>query len=266
MATITDPNDLLTAFERSTLSGPYKEYASAKRNNLFASIQLFRPIWDCCMLANDIWLRGFRDMDNLSSTTQMIPLSLYMNAHAKMLVTIELGFSGCISEAHSILRDAIESVAHAHRMLINPGLQTVWLQRNDGNAGRDGFKHEFIDAKKDRLFAGLPVLHRLWRQFSDWGSHTSMNSILMRFQIQETPTHIQYRMNYTGAEQEDWTKILLVMLDTFAAMEELFYSDFRSRLTLDHELSALRTSFDQAKEAERRRIIAKYNISAAAHG
>ena len=66
-----------------------------------------------------------------SSAAQLFPVMLYINAHAKIRVSIELALSGCLAEARSILRDGIEFVAHAHTMLNRPELQEVWLSKND---------------------------------------------------------------------------------------------------------------------------------------
>ena len=63
------------------------------------------------MLSNTIWMREFEDMRTVRDTGRMFPPTLFMNGHLKMLIALELGFSSCLTEAHSILRDAIESAA-----------------------------------------------------------------------------------------------------------------------------------------------------------
>lgn len=115
-----DDADLLTKFEQDILREPYKGYYAAKRNNFFASIEGFRDLWDCFMLSNTIWMREFEDMRTVRDTGRMFPPTLFMNGHLKMLIAMELGFSSCLTEAHSILRDAIESVAHGHRLFLTP--------------------------------------------------------------------------------------------------------------------------------------------------
>jgi hypothetical protein len=252
--------DLLGNFEQRELRSPYKDYYMVRRNNLFASIEAFRDLWDCFMLANEIWMREFADMHSVSSTGQMFPLALYMNAHAKMLVAMELAFSGCVSEAHSILRDAIESLAHAHRVLSDVALQRIWVERNDGEAGRKAFDREFWHSKREKLFVGLPDLYDLWKQFSDWGSHTNMESIMLRFNIHEDASHIEWRMNYTGIDPDTLEKVLCGILNVFGRMQQIFYEDFRGRLQLDHELMALCTRFHRNKESVRVAIIRKHNI------
>jgi hypothetical protein len=71
-------------------------------------------------MLDEIWLRRFSDLKPPGRATQLFPLMLYINAHAKMRISIELALSGCMSEARSIMRDAVEFVAHAHAMIVDP--------------------------------------------------------------------------------------------------------------------------------------------------
>jgi hypothetical protein len=103
-----------------------------------------------------------------------------MNAHAKIRVGIELALSGCLAEARSILRDGVEFVAHAHRMLTDAQLQVAWIGKNDDE---EAFKNAFERHKKQGLFKGLDELHRTWGQLSEIGSHATLNSICDRFAI-----------------------------------------------------------------------------------
>src|SRR5258708_8645431 len=149
-----DDADLLTKFEQEILREPYKEYYTAKRNNFFASVEGFKDLWECFMLSNTIWMREFEDMRTVLDTGWMFPLTLFMNGHSKMLIAMELGFSGCLTEAHSILRDAVESAAHGHRLFSEPALQKIWVQKNDGGTAIEDFKREFWYSKEDKLFDG----------------------------------------------------------------------------------------------------------------
>lgn len=110
-------NELLVPFESQHLPEEYKEYYRTKRQNFFASIQGFSEIFECYVLLDRTWLREFQDAKLASDPNRMSPLILYFNAHAKIRVSMELALSGCLAEARSILRDAIEFVAHAHHML-----------------------------------------------------------------------------------------------------------------------------------------------------
>ena len=118
-------SDLLLPFESQHIPADYKEYYTAKRNNFFASIQGFPEMWRYYTLLDAIWLREFGDLKPPGNVNQWFPLILFFNAHAKIRISIELALSGCLAEARSILRDAIEFVAHAHRMLAETYCQSA---------------------------------------------------------------------------------------------------------------------------------------------
>jgi hypothetical protein len=100
--------DLLLPFESEHIPEFYREYYKIQRNNFFASIQAFPAMWRYYLLLDKIWLREFEDLKPPGDSKLIFPLLLFINAHAKIRISIELGFSGCLSEARSILRDAID--------------------------------------------------------------------------------------------------------------------------------------------------------------
>src|SRR5437879_869148 len=102
----------LLPIEKERFHGAYQEYFRGKRQNFFLSLTRFRELWDALQLLNDIWRRGFSDTERLRDQTHMLPRTIFSAAHARFLTAIELGFSCCIGEAYSILRDGIEAVAH----------------------------------------------------------------------------------------------------------------------------------------------------------
>jgi hypothetical protein len=153
--------DLLVKFEIDNIPDDYREYYGTKRQNFFASIQGFREMWDLYLRLDAIWLRGIKDLYVATDPNTMFPLLLYINAHAKIRVAMELAFAGCLAEARSILRDAVEFVAHAHAMVGDPELQKVWLSKNDDKAALEAFKDAFERHKKDGLFKGLDELHKV---------------------------------------------------------------------------------------------------------
>jgi len=125
-----EKNDLPVPFEQQVLPREYQQYYRTKRNNFFASIQKFPELWDYYMMLDQIW---FREIDVLkpSDPNKAFPIIVYIKAHAKVRIAIELAFTGCLPEARSIMRDAVEFVAHAHHMLKDPALQVVWLNKLD---------------------------------------------------------------------------------------------------------------------------------------
>lgn len=255
-----EEKDLLVKFEQANIPPHYKSYYLTKRYNLFATIQQFAYLWNCQMLLDRILSREFEMMTELRDPKLMLPMVLFMNAHAKMRVAFELGSIGCLSEAHSILRDAIESVAHGNRIASDPVLLKPWIEKNDGSAALEAFKKEFEHEKAKRLFDGLPELHQLWKQFSEFGSHTNLNSIVTRFGIETTATHLQYRMNYCGAEPNIAAQSLLEMILGFDQMENVIFKVCQDRLKLDPELGRMRAQFVREREQVRAQVIKTYNV------
>jgi hypothetical protein len=112
----------------------YQKYYRGKRQNFFLTLTAFRPLWNCLQLLNDIWMREFSDLEHLNDQTHLLPKTIFSSAHAKYLTAIELGFSCCIGDAYSILRDAIEAVAHAHKLLKEPSTAEAWTNKHKGKA------------------------------------------------------------------------------------------------------------------------------------
>ena len=163
-----------------------------------------------------------------------------------MRVALKLGCSTCLSEAHSLLRDAIESAAHGHRLASDPQLLKPWIEKDDSEAAKEIFSKEFEYDKATRLFDGLPELLRLWKQFSEFGSHTNINSIVSRFVINQTATDLEFRLNYLGGEPNVFVPALFEMILVFNEIEATLFKLARSRLQLDTELVDMRTRFDRS--------------------
>jgi hypothetical protein len=257
MKNIPEESDVLTRFEQDNLPAPYKEYFTAKRQNFVMNIDSGRPLWDCFMLLDKIWISEFEDMGIATTQSKAFPLFLFANAHAKMRVVLELGFSSCLPEAHSILRDAVESVAHGHMLYSDSDLVLTWLQKHDNEETLEAWREEFWHDKEHRLFDGLPELHKAWKMCSEWGSHTNIRSIAQRFVVQQTPTSVTWRLHYTGVQPDILIKALFGLLHVFAQMENVLFKDCEGRLKLDTKLEGLRRKFQHDKEAVRKRIVAQ---------
>ena len=254
-------NDLLVPFEIQNIPAEYREYYAIKRNNFFASIQGFREMWEYYLRLDAIWMREFEDLKIARDPNRMFPLLLYFNAHAKIRVAIELGFSGCMAEARSILRDAIEFVAHAHQMTNDPELQKTWLSKNDGKAALEAFRDAFERHKREGLFEGLDELHKTWGQLSETGSHANINAMADRFVQIRSDTHIEFRLNYTGVEDSRmWALGLFSMLLASATMEQIFFNDYEGRVKLDHQVVRMRGEFEKYKEQLRQTLIRRYKV------
>jgi hypothetical protein len=261
LSSLEETDKLLHKFETDNIPDQYRAYYGIKRNNFFASIQGFPEMWQYYLRLDAIWMREFADLQSARDATSMFPLLLYFNAHAKMRAAMELAFSGCMAEARSILRDAIEFVAHAHTMISDPELQKTWLNKNDGNAALEEFKNAFERQKKTGVFKGLDELHKTWGELSETGSHANINAIVDRFVQLTADDHIEFRLNYIGPEDHKlWALGLLAMLFTCSTMEQILFSDYEGRLKLDNELMRMRGEFDKYKEQLRQMLIKRYNV------
>ncbi len=256
----SDDSELLVKFERENLPADFKEYYSAKRQNFFASIKGFPGIWKLFVFLDEIWRREIDDVKTMRDINKMFPMILFLNAHAKSRIVLELGFSACLTEAWSILRDAIESIAHGHRLLSNPDLLKVWLDKNDGKTALELYKQEFWNFKEERLFDGLAELHKLWKRYSEHGSHTNINSIVSRFVMKEEGKTLTWGLNYTGLDPRILGPAVFEILLAFHCMERVMFKDFGDRLKLDPALVDMRTTFEHEKELMRRRLIEFFQI------
>ena len=122
-------SDLLLPFEQRNLSGDYRVYYIAKRNNFFATVQDFSEMWTFFCKIDEIWKRDLADLEVIHDFDRHLPLALYFNAHAKVRVSMELAFSQCMQEARSVLRDAVECVAHAITCFATPQIFTRGRRR-----------------------------------------------------------------------------------------------------------------------------------------
>jgi hypothetical protein len=257
--------ELLVKFEQDKFPEHYKEYYGARRQNFFATIQSSPSLWAAFMLLDRIWIRELENMRTTIDTGRMFPLILFMNAHAKSRIGLELAFSACLPEAYSLFRDAIESVAHGHRLFAEPDLQKLWVSRDSDPEALRRFNEEFWYSKEEKLFDGIPELHRFWKQFSDWGSHTNPVSIVSRFVIEETPKHVTWRLNYTGVRLETLIPALFTTLLAFNIMEKVLFHDCHDRLKLDPNLTTMKRQFEGDKETLRERIKREFTLSPSAN-
>lgn len=255
-----EEKDLLVEFEIKNLPDEYREYYKIKRNNFFASIQMYPELWTFFGNLDQIWKRELTDLEVGINTETAFPLMLYINAHSKMRISMELAFSMCVQEARSVLRDAVESVAHAHHMLRDPANLRVWLQK-DEPGGKLAFKKVFQDDKAKNLFKDLAELHEKFGQLSEAGSHPTLQSLYNKVTFQTTASNKGMILNYTGApDDRGFALELFSRLLTCFVMERTLFNDYEMRLKLDPQLIQMRREFESFKEHLRRNMITKYKV------
>jgi hypothetical protein len=177
-----------------------------------------------------------------------------------MRISMELAFSNCMPEARSILRDAVETVAHAHHMLRDPANQLIWMNK-DEPTGRSAFKKAFEERKKTGLFSGLSELHEKYGELSEAGSHPTMESLANRVTVDDRDGKRHITVNYTGApDRRLFVMELFSRLLTCYVMERTLFEGYKTRLQLDPALVRMRQELEIFKENLRRTLIVRHKI------
>ncbi|MBI1982753.1 MAG: hypothetical protein HYS61_00975 [Acidobacteria bacterium] len=262
-------SDLLLPFERHNLRGDYREFLKAKRNNLLASIQCFRGLWDAYQLLDEIWMKEIGNLTALREAKQLVPGLLFIHAHLKFRLSRELAFSFCMPEAWGVLRVGIESVAFAHKMYRNPELVQVWSAKDEGEPERRAFKKAFEDNKKAALYSASEFLRELyehWQFSSDWGSHTSVAAMATRLRLSNTAGAEGWNLDYFEVDETRAVTSLYSLLEASYQMECVFNDVFQDRFTLDPSLVTTRARFLKTHRGLAKTILLKYgkaNVSIA---
>jgi hypothetical protein len=261
MNEITSTEDnLLLPFERETMPEHYRPYFAAKRNNFFAGVQGSPNLWRFFCLLDMILFVEFQDMVRPTDTNSMVPLVLFLNAHAKIRISMELAFSRCMEEARSILRDAIETAVFAHFMLGEPNMQKVWLSKDNGKKEADEFKEAFEKDKRNKTFKGQAKLYEQWGHLSETGAHSTPQAVVSRFIIKESGQDMHFVLNYTGVEDRIWEPEMFTLLLNVSQIEQMVFNDFIKRLQFDEELLRNRAIAEQLQKLCLQELITKHNI------
>jgi len=256
------PRDVpLLSFEQQKFHPEYRQYVKDKRGNFFKVIEEFPGLWDCFQLLCVIWFREMAGLATATDEKQMLLKTLFTAAHARFLTAMELGFSCCVGDACSILRDGIEAVSHAYKLFMEPHLATVWLQK-----GTAAYEKTFEENKKDNLFPdehGLSALHRYYAAFSEIATHANPTSVETNFREIRDGETIRWEYHYFVTDPNRLAASLFTLLDASALMEKVFFVCFESRLGFDHALTHMHKSFDRLKEQQKQYLQDKYSLGAA---
>jgi hypothetical protein len=258
--------DFLLASEQEILHGDYKEYFKTKRYNFLASVQQFPALWECYQLLDQIWLREFNDLERLREPVQILPMVLFMYAHAQFRVARELGFSCCFGEAWNTIRSGIEAVAHAYKLVREPRLLRVWIEKDDGKSQKKAFREAFEANKEENLFPseyGLEELHRFYSDFSELGTHSTIGALSLRVETDHAPANFGLAHNYFEVEPRKVALYLALILRASCHMERAFYNCFDLRLKLDPELPKMRAEFSDGVGSTNSDLLRRFGIPSA---
>jgi hypothetical protein len=249
--------------EDANFHDAYKKYYIAKRQNFFQSIAVFRQLWECFQLLNDIWERGIDDIAKINDQFHMLPSLLFYAARARFLVAVELGFSCCIGDAYSILRDGIELVTHAHKIFKEPTVTSAWSEKHNGEAELKAYDRIFTYDKKKNLYPdehGLRQLHTYYAQFCEMATHSTVTSLGKSFTDISDSKNLQWGFHYFEIDPRKLAVFLFTLLQASAHMEEAFFGCFEPRLKLDHVLVEMRERFSRMKEEQRVYLKTTYKL------
>lgn len=252
----TTPANSLLPFEREHFHPEYAKYFTDKRHNFETSLKNFPEIWRGLQLLNDVWMREFSDLEHSIPASQMLSLVIFKFAHSKFLVAIELGFSCCVADSYSILRNGIEATAHAHKIFREPALAEVWAKKASDKAA---YNAAFEENKKKSLYPDdLPIgkLHFYWTHFSESSTHSSADSIGLSFEEKKVDGKTLWGIHYFQTNPRRLAVFFVALLSAALLMETVFFNCFEGRLKLDPELADMRSTLAKLKE-EQRDILAK---------
>jgi hypothetical protein len=253
----------LLPFEKERFRSEYERYFKGKRQNFFRAMTEFGGLWDGLQLLNDIWMRDLSHTEHLLDKTHLLPKTIFTAAHARFLTAIELGFSCCVGDAYSILRDGIEATAHAHKMFKEPAAATAWTDKHKGKAQLAAYNKIFEEKKKENLFPeehGLRRLHFYYVQLSELATHTSVTSIGKNFRDASTAGIVRWEFRYFETNAQRLASFLNVLLEVSSHMEEAFFGCFETRLNLDSELVRMRSQFQLVRKQQRKYLKDTYKL------
>jgi len=253
----------LLPLEEQKFHDEFKRYFRHKRGNFFKAITEFADLWGCFQLLNDIWMQEMTDLKVLRDQDHLLPRMLFTAAHAKFLTALELGFSCCIGDAYSLLRDGIEFTVHAHKIFSEPSAAKVWAEKMQGSVQTGEYDKIFTHNKKQNLFPnkfGLQSLHKYYEMLSEFGTHSNTTSLGKSFSDESTSQAVTWGFHYFETDPHKIAIFLFAMLAISAHVEETFFGCYETRLNLDYELVKTRTRFAAMKEQQKDFLKTKYKI------
>lgn len=226
--------------------GTYSDFLRDKGECFQNTVKAFPQIWEALELLDAIWSRELDDFHTVGDQP-VLPLLLFFEAHSRVRISVELGFSRCFSESWAVLRSGIESVVFASHILQNPRVLRTWSSKQSELAKLRAFKRVFEKARKQGLSSAsknsLKPLHQYWVRFSGFGSHTSFRSLAMRLTREPSENMNAINFNYLEVTREVAHASLVDLLACSYAMERTLFMGLRSRLDLDTTLADMRRRF-----------------------
>lgn len=258
-------SELLLPFEQKVFRLEWKSYFEVKRQNWLASIEGFRSLWDLFAQLDEIFHRGLTNCANLRDIDNFIPLLLFIKSHRSIRIVAEIAFATHITEAADLTRSAIECAAIAHKIHREPDMAVVWSCKTDGKAESVSYSNAFEKNKKLNLFPDsypfLAQLHQQYSFFSEFGTHTTIQSLALQYQEAASDTHYKGSVKYVEPDSATIAKFINLLMNVFWLIENAFYDAFSARLSLDYSLEQLRSKFADDKESVRISLVKRFGAT-----
>lgn len=253
----------LLPFEDEHFHGTLKKYFIGKRGAFFNTVEAFPEIWKAFEMLDGLWTRSLEHISSQGDQSRVLPALLFFNAHARIRIAFELGFSRCLPEAFGALRSAIESAAYAYQFIREPcdfpklAAASARQGTRSGDQERISLIHDLMkrafDKRKKNWFMPADIVGKLGRAYgmcSEWGSHLTFGAVATRVQQsvggQPLPSG-QLGFAYADATPQATQAVLTWFLDCGYQMHDVLFRSFESRLKLDTELPRLCNEFRQLK-------------------
>jgi hypothetical protein len=219
------------------LHGGFKDFFASKRGCFANTIRAFPKVVEAFEVLDETWARALDDWGVGITSNQVLPLSLFFEAHVRIRLGFELGFSRCLPEAWAVMRSGIESLAYGCAFLHIPfTYETNVVTDEELVRARRRLKTAFKKIRDQSLFLpeyGLSRLRRYWALYSGFGSHSSWTSLTTRLSRTESPGRLDVSFNFLETDKRTCHVSLVDLLICSCIMEDAMFKNLRARLDLD---------------------------------
>lgn len=140
---------------------------------------------------DELYIDSIPLLGQASSSTCTV---LLMNAHASFRAAIRLSLSGQLLPMFMTLRGSLESALYANAITVDPSLERVWLDRDDGPEAKAECRNKFgikrvlgfVAKAHNQNFAD--TVSECYDLSIDFGAHPNSRSLMSTVHIEELDT------------------------------------------------------------------------------
>ncbi len=227
-----DTTKLLFPMEARFVTGNYRSYLQAKRYNFIATLNNCPKISELYFQADENWIQALQVLEHVSTGEWIVPTQLTIFCFRELRLAAELLFSCCTNQGYCHLRTAMEAFTQAQKIIREPSLGNIWLNREENRAEYDKY---FKGRVKDNLFpasSGLAQLHVVWEMLCNAGAHSNVTSLGISSSIKASDGDVLWKLEFFEVDQGEVTKNLLLMIMCQLEMFKHTFNVFHERLSL----------------------------------